>query len=194
MKVLHLGPQDAHYQLIAALPDEDLAMCRDPLDPQDSRLDEAEFIVSYRYRHRIPKAVIDRFHYRIINVHCGLTWVCRGVRPTFFSLLHDLPMGVTIHEVDEGWDTGPILNWCGDFRPSWNEDTLEGAWQNHNNTALRFLARHWNRLRHGEYLPSPLRGRAGPLFTMSDFDKVWPLLPRGWKTTVAELRKIGETL
>jgi methionyl-tRNA formyltransferase len=188
MKVLHLGPQDAHDAVAKALA-PDTVVTLDELDLPGWEM--ADFIVSYRYRHRIPKAVIDRFPHRIINVHCGLTWVCRGVRPTFFSLLHDLPMGVTIHEVDEGWDTGPVLRWCGYYRPSWDEDTLEEAWKNHNNTALLCLKNCWYLIKRGNFAP---RYGKGPLFTMKDFDKVWPLLPRGWQTTVAELRKIGETL
>lgn len=45
----------------------------------------------------------------ILNVHLGLVPEIRGMSSPEWSLLNDVPVGVTIHYIDAGIDTGPIL-------------------------------------------------------------------------------------
>ena len=46
-----------------------------------------------------------------INIHCGVTPEYRSADPTFWALYNEEPdkVGVTIHFIDEGIDTGPII-------------------------------------------------------------------------------------
>lgn len=46
---------------------------------------------------------------RCVNVHPGFNPHNRGWFPQIFSILNGLPMGVTIHEMDEKIDHGPII-------------------------------------------------------------------------------------
>lgn len=46
---------------------------------------------------------------RCINVHPGLNPYNRGWFPQVFSIINSLPSGVTIHEIDEELDHGPII-------------------------------------------------------------------------------------
>lgn len=46
---------------------------------------------------------------RCINIHPGLNPYNRGFYPQAFSLINKLPIGVTIHEMDEEIDNGPII-------------------------------------------------------------------------------------
>jgi dTDP-4-amino-4,6-dideoxyglucose formyltransferase len=46
---------------------------------------------------------------RCINVHPGLNPINRGWYPQVFSILDGTPAGVTIHEIDEKLDHGPII-------------------------------------------------------------------------------------
>jgi len=46
---------------------------------------------------------------RCINVHPGLNPYNRGWSPQVFSILNKLPVGVTIHEIDEQLDHGAII-------------------------------------------------------------------------------------
>jgi folate-dependent phosphoribosylglycinamide formyltransferase PurN len=48
----------------------------------------------------------------VLNVHLGLLPEVRGMSSPEWSLLHHVPVGVTIHYVDAGIDTGPILQRC----------------------------------------------------------------------------------
>lgn len=46
---------------------------------------------------------------RCVNVHPGLNPYNRGWFPQVFSIINGLPSGVTIHEIDEELDHGPII-------------------------------------------------------------------------------------
>jgi phosphoribosylglycinamide formyltransferase-1 len=53
---------------------------------------------------------IRRFRGRIVNVHPSLLPAFPGVRPIEQALEHGVKvMGVTVHFVDEGVDSGPII-------------------------------------------------------------------------------------
>jgi folate-dependent phosphoribosylglycinamide formyltransferase PurN len=45
----------------------------------------------------------------VLNVHLGLLPEIRGMSSPEWSLLNHVPLGITIHYMDEGIDTGPIL-------------------------------------------------------------------------------------
>lgn len=46
---------------------------------------------------------------QIFNLHISLLPYNREASPNFFSFIENTPKGVTIHQIDEGLDTGPIL-------------------------------------------------------------------------------------
>jgi methionyl-tRNA formyltransferase len=48
----------------------------------------------------------------VVNVHLGLLPEVRGMSTPEWSLLTHVPVGVTIHYVDAGIDTGPVLQRC----------------------------------------------------------------------------------
>lgn len=45
----------------------------------------------------------------ILNCHLGVLPAIRGKSSVEFSLLHGFPPAITVHQIDEGVDTGPIL-------------------------------------------------------------------------------------
>jgi methionyl-tRNA formyltransferase len=51
-------------------------------------------------------------HLGVLNVHLGLLPEVRGMSSPEWSLIKHIPVGVTIHYVDAGIDTGPILQRC----------------------------------------------------------------------------------
>jgi phosphoribosylglycinamide formyltransferase 1 len=58
----------------------------------------------------IPQTVIDSFHGRIFNLHLSLLPMFPGFGATRKALESGLPhTGVTVHFVDAGIDTGPII-------------------------------------------------------------------------------------
>lgn len=85
----------------------------DTIDMRDSDTIETlaesySFIFSLHCKQLFPKKLIDRV--KCINVHPGYNPVNRGWYPQVFALIHDLPIGATIHEIDEQLDHGRIID------------------------------------------------------------------------------------
>ena len=59
----------------------------------------------------ITEPLLGRFAGRIINMHLGLSPYYRGTATNFYPLLNEEPqyVGATIHLIDKGIDSGPIL-------------------------------------------------------------------------------------
>jgi phosphoribosylglycinamide formyltransferase-1 len=69
-----------------------------------------ELVVLAGYMHLLTKPFLDRFPERIVNVHPSLLPDFPGAHAIEDALAADVETtGVTIHLVDEGLDTGPIL-------------------------------------------------------------------------------------
>lgn len=73
-------------------------------------LPSADVGVVVYYGAKIPLAVIDHFPHGIINIHPSLLPRWRGPSPIKSAILHgDSITGVTIMQIDPGFDTGPIF-------------------------------------------------------------------------------------
>ena len=68
-----------------------------------------DVIISFGYRHIISNEIIKHFKKPIINLHLSYLPFNRGAHPNFWSFIDNTPSGVSIHEVDEGIDTGKII-------------------------------------------------------------------------------------
>ena len=69
-----------------------------------------ELVVLAGYMHLLTKPFLARFPGRIVNVHPSLLPAFPGARPIDDALAAGVETtGVTVHLVDEGIDTGPIL-------------------------------------------------------------------------------------
>jgi len=66
--------------------------------------------VSYGYRHILKEEVILSSFAPIINLHISYLPWNRGAHPNFWSFYDCTPSGVSIHVVDGGIDTGPIIS------------------------------------------------------------------------------------
>ncbi|WP_454834180.1 formyltransferase family protein [Pseudomonas lini] len=68
-----------------------------------------DLVISYGYRHILKKDTIESSPTPILNLHIShLPWN-RGAHPNFWSFYDSTPSGVSIHLIDEGVDTGPII-------------------------------------------------------------------------------------
>lgn len=57
----------------------------------------------------LDREIIDSFRLGIINLHPGLIPESRGLDAMLWSVLNDVPQGVTAHLIDEHVDAGEIL-------------------------------------------------------------------------------------
>jgi methionyl-tRNA formyltransferase len=69
---------------------------------------DADLVLSVMYDRIIGRELIDQT--RVLNLHLGKLPEYRGMRPVNWALKNgESVAGVTLHEVDEGIDTGPII-------------------------------------------------------------------------------------
>jgi folate-dependent phosphoribosylglycinamide formyltransferase PurN len=106
-RVLFLGYDHSKTRLIAEISAQGFEVVHSerPLKSYEN----FEIIISFGYRHIIPLDVIANSLCPIVNLHISLLPWNRGAHPVFWALFDNTPLGVTIHEIDEGLDTGPII-------------------------------------------------------------------------------------
>lgn len=69
----------------------------------------SDLAVSALFGHVIPVGVIKHFGSNIFNLHPSLLPMGRGSDPIAWALIENQKQGVTIHVVEEGLDSGPIV-------------------------------------------------------------------------------------
>lgn len=72
-------------------------------------LDGYDLAIAFGYRYKIKKELIQNARIPIINLHISYLPWNKGAHPNFWAFWDNTPSGVTIHEVDENIDTGPII-------------------------------------------------------------------------------------
>lgn len=185
MKVLLLGPwRESMIDAIRATGDE-VAQTEERLTPDHPLLDDAEFIVSYGYRFLLRPALLARFPKRVINLHISYLPYNRGADPNLWSILDRTPSGVTIHQVDAGLDTGPILEQRA--VPYHDSDTLRTSYLRLSQSVEKLFAESWPLIRTGKCEALPQRGK-GTSHKLADRAVAEHLLRLGWDTPILELQ------
>ena len=72
-------------------------------------LKKIDLIITFNYRHVLKKNILKYLKRPAINLHISFLPFNRGCHPNFWSFVENTPKGVTIHEIDKGLDTGPII-------------------------------------------------------------------------------------
>lgn len=149
-----------------------------------------EFLVSYGYRHIIRQDVLDLFPGKAINLHISLLPFCRGAHPILWSILEGKPLGVTIHMLDAGIDTGSIL--FQQVTPRYLEDTetFASLYKKHCES-IEFLFRHnWKYLRTAECFGWEQQG-SPTIHRSSELDDLLAFMPQQWDTTIIEFCRLA---
>lgn len=113
-----------------------------------------DWIISYNYRHIIKSDVIESFPGRILNFHVSLLPWNRGADPNLWSFLDNTPKGVTIHHIDEGVDTGPILL-QKELMFDAQIETLESSYARLQEEIQLLFKENWEKIRSGLLSPYP---------------------------------------
>ncbi len=83
----------------------------EPLDMKteyDSIIAKHDLVISAHCKQIFPSPLVTRV--KCINIHPGYNPYNRGWYPQVFSILNGLPLGATIHEIDEELDHGKIID------------------------------------------------------------------------------------
>ena len=72
-------------------------------------LKNIDLVITFNYRKILDKNILKKLKRPAINLHISYLPFNRGCHPNFWSFVENSPKGVTIHEIDKGIDTGPII-------------------------------------------------------------------------------------
>ena len=184
MHVLILGPNfNALKPVVDANGDTFVSYCDKNLTPLFCLEHEIDFIVSYGYRYIISQDIISLYPNKIINLHISLLPFSRGSHPIVWSIYKDHPLGVTIHHIDSGLDTGNII--CQS--PMIYDDlSLQSFRSLHKRASLMveaLFAVNWKYLRLATFSGYPQLGPSSYHKT-SDLIQLQPFMPDSWDTKI----------
>jgi methionyl-tRNA formyltransferase len=105
--ILFLGYDNKRTKLIG-----ELEKAGHSVTHQENYIDTLEgydLAVAFGYRYKIRKELIQTAQIPIINLHISYLPWNKGAHPNFWAFWDNTPSGVTIHEIDQNFDTGPII-------------------------------------------------------------------------------------
>ena len=139
---------------------------------------EYDLIVSYNFKHIIPAKTIRKYKGKIVNLHISYLPWGRGVSPLFWAVVSKEPIGVTIHFIDEGIDTGDIIvqkRVC-----IFDNATMRDMYD--------ILQEEIQDLFKKNFLH--IKNLVGSYHSKADFESIKHILePEGWDITIDELRR-----
>lgn len=133
-------------------------------------LEEFQFVVSAHCRQIFPRTLHDEVE--CINVHPGFNPEGRGWFPQVWSIVHGLPLGFTVHRIDEQLDHGAILH--REQIPLYAWDTSLTAYRRVLEREISWLQENFTRLLAGDYEVRPME-HGGRLFLRKDFEQLCEL-------------------
>ena len=152
-----------------------------------------DLLVVYGFNWRVPRDARDALRHGALNIHTSLLPRYRGPAPVLWSIRNgDQETGVTVHRMDDGFDTGPILAQVGgvqiedDVTPDGLAERLRPAI----GVALAQALDRFNRGEPGE--PQPEQGASYAGFLEPEFRTVdWSRTARQVHDQVRVYRYIG---
>ncbi len=146
-----------------------------------------EMIISYNYKYIISKEIIEFVKRRAINLHISYLPWNKGAHPNVWSFLEDTPKGVTIHIIDEGIDTGPILVQKEVYMDE-NTETLRSSYEKLHREIQELFKRNWDDIKNKRLKLTP-QDLKGSIHYVKDFKKIEYLISdKGWDIPIKELK------
>ena len=184
-RVLVLSPYPE--KLMPAFKNRDCEVLVSTSEP--TLLPDADWVVSFGYRHILGRPSINRYQERIINIHISMLPWNRGSDPNLWSFFDNTPKGVTIHQIDAGLDTGPIfaqekISFSGNQTLKTSYDILQSA------ASLLFCST-WDSILKDK-ITGKKQQKGGTYHRSADKERIMSKLPLGWDTPTSVVEKMGE--
>ncbi len=142
------------------------------------------FIISFNYKYFIDEDVIQYMKGNIINLHISYLPWNRGASPNIWSFIDNTPKGVTIHQVDSGFDTGKILYQERCFFDI-EKESFASAYQKLNHTIIELFKEKWEEIRSHQYMLSN-QAKGGSCHTKKDLEELKSKIEFNWNENVKE--------
>ena len=168
---------------------DQVVACQQKITGDSDVVRQADFIVSYGYKHILKADVLEKFQRRVVNIHISLLPWNRGADPNLWSFLENTPKGVSIHYIDLGIDTGDILV-QREVHFSL-EETLRTTYEKLSGDAEDLFQENWLDIRN-QQIESSAQSMIGSFHLRKDRLRYEHLLVDGWDTPVSKI--VGKAL
>lgn len=193
-KVLLLGPEDRVLPIKRFLTSNDyeLLTYNDKITADFVRQNNVSYIVSYGYAPIIKKDVIDVLPREIINIHGAYLPEGRGIYPNVWALLQSFPIGVTLHYIDEGIDTGEVIARKEVLVK--DDDTLKTLHSRLLSEVEELFYKNWSKIVSREIEPTSQKTLSieNHYRNRKESIKLMSIFPKMWDTPVSEVKLLSE--
>lgn len=139
-------------------------------DCESSFFSNYDLFISLHCKQLFPSRLVN--NHRCVNIHPGLNPFNRGWFSQTFSILNHYPVGVTIHEMDEELDHGPIIVQKEIAIESW--DTSYDVYEKIISTEIDLLEKNLDDIINNNYVARPMTNE-GNINYKKDFDELCKL-------------------
>lgn len=185
IKILYLG--DCNSPVMAWLKDEGYSITNYStiLTLKEVAKLGCNWCISYGYKYILNSSIVNFFNGNIINLHISYLPWNRGADPNVWSFVDNTAKGVTIHQIDNGIDTGPIFVQKELFFDL--DETLAKSYCKLCFEIEKLFINNWLKIISKEILPIKQIG-LGSYHKKKDKDKLKNLLAKyGWLTKICDL-------
>lgn len=131
---------------------------------------EGDVGLSLYFKYLLEPAVFTAFPEGCLNLHPSYLPYNRGVHTNVWSLVEETPTGASLHVVDEGVDTGPVLA-RRRVEPS-PTDTGATLHRRLEDACIRLFREAWPRFVRGELEPEPQSEEEGTTHVYGDVEAI----------------------
>jgi methionyl-tRNA formyltransferase len=192
VKFLLLSPTPERLIPCINTHDDEFLAINDKVDRKFILNNGVDCLISYNYRHILSPEVLDSLNHRAFNLHTSLLPYNRGSHPVLWSVLEQTPLGVTIHELDKGLDTGAIV-----FQKELTIDdpnkTLRQLYEYVNRELVDLFSQKWNNIKSGDFILTPQSGES-TFHKKVEGERVVSYFSKTWDTPIKEAREIYSEL
>ena len=134
---------------------------------KDYIIENYQLVISVHCFQFFPKKLVESV--RCINIHPGYNPINRGWYPQVFAIINNLPIGATIHEMDEKLDNGGII--AQDFVPMYKWDTSKSIYDRVLEKEIELFDSNFGKIMDRTYITTMPKGDSN-FFTKADFNKL----------------------
>ena len=185
MKVLLLSPSPEKLLPCINSSDDEFVLLNTEVNKRFIVDSGINLLISYNYRYIIENEVLQIPGLRALNLHTSLLPFNRGSHPILWAILGGTPLGVTIHQIDKGLDTGPIVL-QKEIQFIAQNKSLREVYEEINTALIDIFCTNWINLRDGNYITIPQAGPGTYHRSAIGHDFV-SSLDKSWDTSVKDV-------
>lgn len=195
MNILILGPERKVSGLTKYLEERGDTTLRTeaPVSVEYLTENRFDYLISHGYAPIIRPSVISAFRRRIINIHPAYLPTGRGIYPNFWCFFEGRTVGVSIHFIDEGIDTGEII--ARRIIHLDDQETLRTSHAKLDRAVEEMFFETWPSIVDGSFEAIDQNSlQTGSYRNRAESERLIELLDAGWDTPSKQVEQMGAEL